>query len=354
MTTNKNIYNSLIFRLFVGLCLVSSSSFAAKDVLFEGYHKVLSGKQHVGFSVYRYEYDAAAKKFYATIFVKVGALGGNMMESVKAISDQKLTPISYEYTTLVTENNKTTTKTIQAEFKKVKLSKKEQAALQKKIAAKTSENFKRVDQAPAEILRMTATVKDAGQITKIIDDLPPDTFLSYFLVYLMLKSKSGIQTSSRYDYTAIAEEKPQLVEGIATVRTEEDFNGFKAYKIENKFNGQTFDSYVTDKGHVLGIVNKSQSIETELVAKPNDAVGSFGVPASVFKSLFGDVPLGVENIVSARLQAEALKPVTEPPGSKRFGAPAGVGIQTKSQTPPAEPTVEKIEKPLPTGNEKGK
>lgn len=352
MTTNQKLYSALFFRLFLCLCLISPPSLAARDVLFEGYHKVLSGKKHVGFSISRFEYDPSSKKFYATIFTKVGALGGNMMESIKAISDQKLTPVSYEYTTLVTENNKTVTKTIQADFKKVKLTKKERDALQKKMDAKKAENFLKEinNRAPTDVLRMNATVKDAGQTTKIIDDMPPGTFLSYFLVYLMLKSNTGIQTSSRYEYTAIAEEKPKMVYATATVRNEEDFLGFKAYKIENKFNGQVFDSYVTDKGNILGIKNPPLSIESELMAKPNEAVGDFSVPASVLKSLFGDVPLGVNNIASARLQAEALKPMTEPPGSKNFGAPAGSGIQTKSQAP----TIETIEKPVPTGKEKGK
>ena len=341
MTMNQKVYSSLNFRLIsmklaISFVFLASSSFAGRDVLFEGYHKVLSGKQHVGYTISRYEFDATTKKFYSTIFVKLGALAGDMMESIKAESDQNLSPLTYEYTTLVMENKKPTTKNIQASFKVVKLSKKEQAVLQKKL--------KKDEKAPAEILRMTATVNENGKKTKIIDDLPKGTFLSYFLVYLMLKSKSGIQTDSKYEYKAIAEEKPKLVDGVAIVRTEEDYKGIKSYKIENQFNGQKFISYVTDKGHVIGVVNPSQSVETQLVAKPNEATGEFNVPSTVLKTLFGDVPLGVENIVSAKLHEEALKPVTEPAGSKQFGVPAGSGIQNK----PTTPTVEQIEKPMPT------
>lgn len=312
-----------------------SSSFAGKDVLFEGYHKVLSGKQHVGYTITKYEFDSSTKRFYTTIFVKLGALAGNMMESIKAESDQNLSPISYEYTTLVTENNKPSTKNIQASFKMVKLSKKEQAAAQKKL--------KKGEKAPTEILRMTATVNETGKKTKIVDDLPKGTFLSYFLVYLMLKSKTGIQTDSKYEYKAIAEEKPKLVDGVAIVRTEEEYMGIKSYKVENQFNDLKFISYVTDKGHVIGVVNPSQSVETQLMAKPSEAVGEFNVPTTVLKTLFGDVPLGVENIVSAKLRAEALKTTTEPAGSKQYGVPAGSGIQNKLPNQ----TVEQIEKAMP-------
>lgn len=337
---NQKIYGRLKVKLFsirLCLCLVfsTSSSLAARDVLFEGYHKVLSGKQHVGYTISRYEFDSTTKKFYATIFVKLGALAGNMMESVKAESDQNLVPLWYEYTTLVTENNKPTTKNIQATFRVRKLSKKEQDAYRKKI--------KKGEKVPTEALKMTAMVNENGKKTKIIEDLPKGTFLSYFLVYLMLKSKLGIQTDSKYEYQAIAEEKPKLVNGLAIVRIEEDYMGVKSYKIENQFNNQKFISYVTDKGHVIGVVNPSQSVETQLVAKPVEATGDFNVPTTVLKTLFGDVPLGVENIISAKLHQEAMKPITEPAGSKQYGAPAGVGIQTKVPNQ----TIEQIEKPLP-------
>jgi hypothetical protein len=350
MTATQKVYSSLILRLSVCLCLISSTSFAAKDVLFEGYHKVLSGKQHVGYTVSRYEFDSVEKKFYATIFVKLGALAGGVMESIKAVSDQNLSPISYEYTTLVTENGKPVTKNIQATFKLHKLSKKEQADQQRQLDLEAKKLNKKADRAPSEILKMTATVNDSGKKTKVLEDLPKGTFLSYFLVYLMLKSKSGIQTDSEYKYQAIAEEKPKLVDGIAIVRSEEDYMGIKSYKIENRFNEQKFVSYVTDKGHVIGVVNPSQSIETLLVAKPAEATSEFNIPTSILKNLFGDIPLGVTNIVSAKLHEEAMKPVTEPAGSKQYGAPAGSGIQTK----PTAPTVEKIEKPIPTDKSKSR
>lgn len=333
---NKSVH---YFILFIFVC----SSFAANaknEILFEGYHKILSGKQHAGYTISRYEHDPVSKKFFVTIFVKLGALAGNAMESIKAESDESMVPISYDYTTLVTENNKTITKNIVAKFSKVK-------AIVKKPGS-SSKNAK-----PEDVLRMTATVSENGVPKKIIEDLPKGTFLSYFLVYMMLKSKEGIQTSSKYSYKAIAEEKAQVVDGSATVRTQEDFKGFKTFRVDNKFNDQEFVSFVTDQGHVIGVVNPAQSIETELMAKPKDAVAEFNLPTTVLKSLFGEVPLGTNNIASARLQADALKSVTEPPGSKAWGTPAKSGIQSKTQDfqtkqePITEPTVERIEKDFP-------
>ncbi len=363
MTSIQRFYRLFTSVLFLTSILATTTSFAAKEVLFEGYHKILSGKQHVGYTISRYEIDSESKKFHATIFVKLGALAGNMMESIKAVSDQNLSPISFEYTTLVTENNKASTKNIQASFKVFKFSKKDQALGQKKLdkenKAKLAKGIAVTEKtAPSEILKMTAVVNDSGKTNRIVEDLPKGTFLSYFLVYLMLKSKSGIQTDSKYEYKAIAEEKPKLVDGVAIVRKEEEFNGVKAYKIENKFSDQTFISYVTDKGQVIGVLNPSQSIETLLVAKPSEATGEFNVPTTILKNLFGDVPLGAGNIISARLQAEALKPVTEPAGSKQFGTPAGSGIQNKLPgTEPntkTQPTVEKIEKHMPGDKPKDK
>lgn len=274
-----------------------------KEILFEGYFKVLSGKQHIGYSISRYEFDSVSKNFYATIFVKVGALGGNFVESVKAISDNSLVPISYEYNTLVTkENNSNEIKKIEVKFQKGKMI--------------------------GTLFEMNNQFKK-GRTQKLDTKIPKGTFLSYFLVYLMLKSQAGIQTESKYTYKAIAEETGKIVDGEAKVLKLEDYNGFKAYKIENEFNGLKFFSYVTDKGDVLGLNNPAQSIQTELVAKPNDAVGSFAVPATNLKSLFGDVPVGTKNIVSQALQSEALKQTTEPAGSKQFGTPANSGIISK-------------------------
>ncbi|MCB0368963.1 MAG: hypothetical protein KDD45_05785, partial [Bdellovibrionales bacterium] len=243
-------------------------------------------------------------------------------ESLKATSNASMVPLSYEYTTLSKENQKAVTKKIEAKFNLTK----------KRIPGKKTQ-FK-------ETRTLIATLSENGKISKIRTDLPKDTFMSYFLVYLMLKSKTGIQTGSKYEYTAIAEEKAKITEGVARVSTLEDYKGFKAYKIENRFDNQNFISYVTNKGETIGVVNPGSGVEAELVGRPKDAIGEFPVPTTVLKTLFGEVPLGTDNIVSKALKQEAFQGTTNPPGSKQFGMPAGTGLVSK-------PKVEHIEKPLP-------
>lgn len=309
-----------------------------REILFEGFFKVIISKQHVGYSISKYEFDPVAQKFFVTVFTKTGALGDNFMESIKAVSDASLIPISYEYTALTTENNKSSTKKIEAQFRTSKSTKKNKKS-----------------KSAGEVITQTmlATINQDGKITKVETKLPEGAFMSYFLVYLMLKSKSGLQTGSKYEYKAIAEEKAKIANGEAKVNNLEDYKGFKAFKIDNLFDDQKFYSYVTDRGEVLGINNPASGVEAELVAKPNEAIGSFNFPTEVLKTLFGEVPLGTNNIVSKKLKEESLKSITEPPGSKEFGTPAGSGIISKpgvsnslTEKPPA-PVIEKMEKPLP-------
>lgn len=331
---NKMYTKTLVLLVSLSLIFTTFPAHAQREVLFEGFFKVTINKQHIGYSISRYEFDPTAKKFFVTVFTKTGALGGNFMESIKGTSDASLVPINYEYITLVSENNKTTTKKIEANFRSKK-------------NAKKNKNGKK-----AEIKTLVATVTQDGKVSKIENDLPEGSFMSYFLVYLMLKSKSGLQTGSKYEYKAIAEEKAAIAAGEAKVSTMEDFKGIKAFKIDNEFDGQRFVSFVTDRGETLGVINPASGVEAELVAKPNDAVGTFGTPSDTLKTLFGEVPLGTNNIVSKKLKEEALKSVTEPPGSKEFGTPAGSGVVSKpGANETTEMTVEKIEKPIPIKNE---
>lgn len=275
----------------------------AADVLFEGYSKITSGGVHVGYVVTRYEFDAKSKQFRGIYFLKTGALGSDVTESVKSAADQDLNPISYEYTSIVGK----TVKTIDAKFRKG---------------------------------RMTAVVSEGGKDKTIQRDLPKGAFLSNFLVYLMLKSKTGLQSDSKYEYSAVAEEDAEVLKGEALVGKEEKYNNFRAFKILNRFKDMKFISYVTDRGEVLGTSSPSNGIATELMARPGDAVGTFGTNATILKKLFGDVPLGTNNAVSKAAQAEAFK--EEP--TKQQGIPPGQGILIKQNPEPtakeATPTKE--------------
>ncbi len=288
--------------LFIFLFAISftSSSFAkdGNDVLFEGYHKLVSGGVHIGYTISRYEYDPKSKKFIAILFTKTGALGSDVTESTYAVADADLNPISYAYTAMVGKDIKT-------------------------IDAKFSKNH------------MSAVVKDKGKTQKIEQDVPKGVFLSQFLIYLMLKSKTGLQSDLNYKYKAIAEEDGKIYDGQALVTQQEKYNGFQAFKILNNYKDLKFIAYVTDRGEVLGVNNPAQSLSSELVAKPSEATGQFGVGATILKNLFGEVPVGTNNIISKALKAEALKPA-ELENPKQHGVPQGQGIIIKAQPSPKE------------------
>lgn len=292
------------------LFLITQTSKA--EILFEGYSKVMSGGVHVGYAVQRYEFDPKSKKFTAISLVKTGALGSDVTESIKATADENLKPISYSYTSLVGKK----TKTIDATFQSGK---------------------------------MKAIVKEDGKSKTLTTDLSADgcdgkgkdtdIFLSQFLTYKILKK--GLQVDSKFCYHAIAEEDAQIYKGQAIVDKQVIVNQVKAYQILNKYSDSTFVANVSERGEVLSVNNPKQSISTELMAKPSDATGSFGVGASLMKSLFGDVPQGTSNIVSKALLASSLKPAVDEP--KKSGVPGGQGIMIKAAPP--------VEKAMPPSSE---
>jgi len=261
------------------------------DVLFEGYSKILSGDQQIGYVVTRFEFDAKKKQFTSAYFTKTVSSGVDITESLKAYADAELTPISYEYTSVAGKE----TKTIDAKFKKD---------------------------------TMIASIKTGNKIQKIDKKIPKGTFLSSFLVYLMLKSKEGLKSDTKYEYQAIAEEDGAITKGQALVSKEEMFNGYKAFKILNTFKDMKFLSYVNDRGEVLGTNALGQGISTELVANPADATKGFPVSPVLLKAIFGVVPEGKDNVVSraTKLKENQSKATG---GGKEYGVPPGQGIMVK-------------------------
>ncbi len=266
----------------------ATTSFAAEN-LFEGYSKVLVNGQHSGYVISRYDFDSKKNQFHSAYFLKTGKGAGEITESLKAIASADLTPISYEYTSVVGKD----TKTIDAKFKNG---------------------------------TMTAVVKTNGKISRVERKLPKGTFLSSFLVYLMLKSKDGLKSESKYEYQAIAEEDASIQKGQALVGKEETFNGFKAFKILNTFKDEKFLSYVNDRGEVLGTNVMSQGVGTEIVSNSIDATKDQPVNTALLSAIFGSVPKG-ENNVAARSK-KGLIPATKSPG-KTEGIPGGQGILIK-------------------------
>ena len=272
------------------LLLISSNVHA--EVLFEGYSKILSGDAPIGYVVSRYEFDGKKKQFISTYFIKTGKGPSETTESLKAIADSELAPISYEYTSLAGKE----TKTIDAKFK-----------------AGT----------------MTALVSNGKTIQKIDKKIPKGTFLSTFLVYLMLKSKEGLRSETKYEYQAIAEEDALITKGQALVGKEEVFNGYKAFKILNTFKDSKFLSYVNDRGEILGTNAMGQGIVTELVATPAEATTGQSYSATLLKTLFGTVPAGTQNAVSLGRKIKSDEK-SAPTPTKQQGVLQGQGVQMKA------------------------
>lgn len=275
---------------FATLIFLSSATSAQAEVLFEGYSKILSGGKHVGYSVARYEFDPKKKQFRGTTFLKTGGLGVDITESIKAVADQDLNPISYEYTSLMGKK----TKSIDAKFSKGK---------------------------------MTAIVKEDGKSVTVRRDLPQGAFLSNFLVYLILRGKNGLQVGTRYDYTAIAEEDAEVSKGDAFIEKQELHRGQNAFRILNRFKDVKFISHVSERGEVISTQSPANGIATELVAVPSEAIGTFGRSDVILQSLFGEVPSGGANVLSRTLSRES----TPSAGRKGESVPAGQGIQLKPQ-----------------------
>lgn len=299
MVLNK-IFLALSFLIGVSIALIGHAVRA--EVLFEGYSKILSGGVHIGYTIERHEYDPKAKQFVVTTFIKTSEFGGNLTESLKARSGDDMRPISYQFTTLVGNQ----VKIIDAKFEKGK---------------------------------MLASVKDGAKSEKIAKDIPKGSFLSSFLVFTMLRSPKGLQIDTRYDYQAIAEEDAAIYKGVAVVKNQEDYAGFKAIRVLNEFKSNKFVSLINERGQIFSTKSPAQGIATELVAKPSEATANFQVPSSTLKTLFGEVPTGQLNDVAKRAQSQPAPPVVpvEPP-NKQQGVPGGQGLHLKGS--PAQPAQE--------------
>lgn len=257
---------AFILSAFV-FCLFGANAYA--EILFEGYSKVTSEQKHIGFVISRYEFDSKKNQFISTYFTKVGTGKSEVTESLKATADADLNPISYEYTQVAGSN----TKTIDAKFSG---------------------------------LKFNGIISENGSSRKISKNIEKGTFLSTFLVYLMLKSKAGLQSDTTYEYKAIAEEDGETVSGKAVVGKLESFNGVSTYKILNTFKDVSFVSFVNERGEVLGTQADSHGIHTQLVAKPSEAIEGFKISESTMKNLFGESPKGLNNVLSKR-SSELLK-----------------------------------------------
>lgn len=240
-----------LFSLFIALIFVSSISHA--KTLQEGWFQILSGQQHVGYLVQRYDFDESKKQFKFVSFMKTNALGGDITESVSAAASDTFAPVSYQYTTLVGKSNKF----IDASFKGDS---------------------------------MTAKVTELGETKTIQEKLKSkEVFLSYFLVYKILQHKAGLKSGLSLEYDAIAEEDAKTFKGYVDIKEMENINGKEAFKVLNRFKDIKSISHITPIGEIIQV--KQPVTGLQLVAATKDqAMKGFPSADKSIKALFGSVP----------------------------------------------------------------
>lgn len=256
---------SHVVPLFFIFCLSMALSLGAHaEILFEGYYKVSQFKKHIGFLVLRHELDEKTKNFKTTSFIKLSKLGFDLTESYQAVSDSELAPVSISY--LAAGEKKT--KTIDVKFKNGK---------------------------------MTGLVVEDGKKTKINESTTKGVFLSSALYYLMLKSKDGLKTDTKFDYAAITEEGPVVMKGSVTVDKKMiTQDSLQLLKVTNNFAGSDYDNLITTRGEVVAAITPATSMESELVKNKDDALTGIKLAAGTFEKIFGNTPAGKLNVYHAK------------------------------------------------------
>jgi hypothetical protein len=250
--------------VFTTILFVAVSTVVRADVLFEGYSKVVSGKDSIGYIVQRYEFDKAKHQFTTISFTHLGPKSGNSAESMKAVCNDKFEPISFSYTLKSPDK----TKTIDGSFAKG---------------------------------MMTLKMSDGGKTQTKKVKLEKGTFLSSFLGYLMLQN--GYKVGKKFQYSAIAEEDGTVETGHAFIEKDDKYHDRPAFKILNEFKDAQFTSWVTARGEILATESKAQGIGTELVKDPKEATKDQLVPNSTLSLLFGKVPDGKANVLNTSTTA---------------------------------------------------
>lgn len=249
-----------IFKLFTVVLIATVSLRLKAEILFEGYYKVTQFKKHIGFLVLRHEIEGKTKNFKTTSFIKLGKGGFDLTETYTAVSTSDLTPVSISY--LAAGDKKT--KTIEVKIKNDK---------------------------------MTGLVVEDGKKTKINTNVQRGTFLSSALYYLMLRSKDGLKTGTKFDYVALTEEGPVALNGTVSIDKKMATQGsLQLLKVNNRFAGSDYDNLVSSRGEVISANTPATQIESELVKTPEEAMEGVKLSAGTLEKIFGGLPAGKTNI----------------------------------------------------------
>lgn len=254
-------------RLLTTLVLLSISH-SASAALFEGYYKVVMAGKPLGYVIQRYDLDAKDKSFTSTYFVYTKSSdGATTTESLNAKADEKLLPLSYQFTRLEGKNSKVIDAITKKDGKK------------NKFVIKTVENGK-------------ASSKEVPLTDK--------TFLSTFLSHLMLKNPKGIQVGNKYAFEAFAEEDGKLQSGEAFVKEQVKEKGMDTFRILYKVKGEEYVNWMNNKGESVKAHFPHIDLTLELVADPKEATKGFPSHDTSVKLLFGDIPKGTDNMLSKK------------------------------------------------------
>lgn len=276
----------------VALALIFSlaaRAFAA-DIMFEGYYRIALDGKPIGYNIQRYEFDPKAKTFDSVSFLRAKFGGKTVQESLRARANDKFQPISYQYTSQVDEERKT----IDATFKG--------------------------DQ-------MKLVIGDGGKTNKVKNEtykIPKGTFLSSFVVYIMLQKK--LTLNEVFKYSAVAEEEGASYYGKAWLESKTRKGPFEAFNVLNQFKGEKFVStlaVVPDpkepgrfiKGEIFGSSSPAKNITTQLMETPAQATEGQIVPNKVLVTLFGQMPTGKVHLLATK-PAAVTADVKEPAPAK--------------------------------------
>lgn len=245
--------------LVILLIIFPATSFA--ETVFEGYYKVSSEGEHVGYYIQRYALDAKTKLFSSTHYMVLKFGETTTIESLNAKSTAKFEPHSYQYSQL--DGKKT--KAIDAVVKG------------KKLVIKTIENGK-------------ATAREIGITEKV--------FLSTFLPYLVLKTPQGLSVGNKFTYDAIAEEDGAVNSGEIYVKEQVKEAGLDTFRTLNTFKKEQFVNWVDVKGESIKTQVPSANVIAELVKDPKEAYKNFPFNESSIKLLFGAIPEGKTHMLA--------------------------------------------------------
>lgn len=273
--------------------------------LFEGYYKIIHVDKHIGYLVARYDYDTKQKIFIAKTLQKLKTATEEETQSLVATSDDGFNPMQYSFTSSLKQGANTKTRIIDAQFKNGK---------------------------------MTAHFQEDGVKKTIKKDIPKGVFLSTFLTYLILKQPKGLTANLNINYSAIAEEDADIYSGKVSTGKMQKMKGFSILEAKTEYKQNKFTAFITDRGEILGTASPLAAVSSELVAQPSEATQNFELNSKTLETIFGEAPLGLNNMVAKAARANAIIPQT-PAGEKGAGVPPGQGIQLKaapSNSAPAE------------------